>query len=131
MQNEVVQKLEVEVRGDTFYSKQVRKVKIQFYKPRTFVQTDKPIYLPGQTGNLQMIIYDVVQNKRLFLGCENLKRNTFHAVYCTKQLLMLISCQDLSYSGLFFIPHWETHHNLPDFISPLAGIGLRCPVTIS
>ena len=31
----------------------------------------------------------------------------------------------------FFIPHWETHHNLPDFISSLAWIGLRCPVTIS
>lgn len=60
MQNEVVQELEVAVRGDKFYSKEVRKVKIHSYKPRTFVQTDKPIYLPGQTGNLQLIIYDVV-----------------------------------------------------------------------
>uniref|UniRef100_A0A671UD52 Alpha-macroglobulin receptor-binding domain-containing protein n=1 Tax=Sparus aurata TaxID=8175 RepID=A0A671UD52_SPAAU len=59
VQNEVVQELEVAVRGDKFYSKEVRKVKIHSYKPRTFVQTDKPIYLPGQTGNLQLIIDDV------------------------------------------------------------------------
>uniref|UniRef100_A0A671UGS4 Alpha-2-macroglobulin-like n=1 Tax=Sparus aurata TaxID=8175 RepID=A0A671UGS4_SPAAU len=51
VQNEVVQELEVAVRGDKFYSKEVRKVKIHSYKPRTFVQTDKPIYLPGQTVN--------------------------------------------------------------------------------
>uniref|UniRef100_A0A671UC62 Uncharacterized protein n=1 Tax=Sparus aurata TaxID=8175 RepID=A0A671UC62_SPAAU len=62
VQNEVVQELEVAVRGDKFYSKEVRKVKIHSYKPRTFVQTDKPIYLPGQTGNLQLIIDDVVHN---------------------------------------------------------------------
>uniref|UniRef100_A0A8P4JYC5 Alpha-2-macroglobulin-like n=1 Tax=Dicentrarchus labrax TaxID=13489 RepID=A0A8P4JYC5_DICLA len=49
VQNEVVQKLEVEVRGNTFYSKEVRKVMIKGYQPVTFIQTDKPIYLPGQT----------------------------------------------------------------------------------
>lgn len=83
MQNEVVQKLEVEVRGDKFYSKEVRKVKIHSYKPRTFVQTDKPIYLPGQTGNLQLIIDDVVHNIDYFWADnlkmnENLPQNTFH-----------------------------------------------------
>ncbi len=35
---------------------------IKVYQPITFVQTDKPIYLPGQTGNLQLIIFDVVHN---------------------------------------------------------------------
>uniref|UniRef100_A0A7N8XSC1 Alpha-2-macroglobulin-like n=1 Tax=Mastacembelus armatus TaxID=205130 RepID=A0A7N8XSC1_9TELE len=45
-----VQTFEVEVRGDTFYSKEVRKVMIKVYQPMTFVQTDKPLYLPGQTG---------------------------------------------------------------------------------
>uniref|UniRef100_A0A7N8XPS2 Alpha-2-macroglobulin-like n=1 Tax=Mastacembelus armatus TaxID=205130 RepID=A0A7N8XPS2_9TELE len=54
-----VQTFEVEVRGDTFYSKEVRKVMIQVYQPMTFVQTDKPLYLPGQTGNLRLMIYYV------------------------------------------------------------------------
>jgi len=55
-----VQEFEVEVRGDTYYSKEVRKVLIKVYRPMTFVQTDKPIYLPGQTGNLELMIYDAV-----------------------------------------------------------------------
>uniref|UniRef100_A0A8C2YY95 Alpha-2-macroglobulin-like n=1 Tax=Cyclopterus lumpus TaxID=8103 RepID=A0A8C2YY95_CYCLU len=54
-----VQAFEVEVRGQTYYSKEVRKVLIKVYHPETFVQTDKPIYLPGQTGNLELMIYDV------------------------------------------------------------------------
>uniref|UniRef100_A0A3B4WMW2 Macroglobulin domain-containing protein n=1 Tax=Seriola lalandi dorsalis TaxID=1841481 RepID=A0A3B4WMW2_SERLL len=53
VQNGEVQKFEVEVRGDTFYSKEIRKVMIRVYQPMTFVQTDKPIYLPGQTGNFE------------------------------------------------------------------------------
>uniref|UniRef100_A0A8C2YY14 Alpha-2-macroglobulin-like n=1 Tax=Cyclopterus lumpus TaxID=8103 RepID=A0A8C2YY14_CYCLU len=57
-----VQAFEVEVRGQTYYSKEVRKVLIKVYHPETFVQTDKPIYLPGQTGNLELMIYDVVYN---------------------------------------------------------------------
>uniref|UniRef100_A0A3P9C5D5 Alpha-2-macroglobulin n=1 Tax=Maylandia zebra TaxID=106582 RepID=A0A3P9C5D5_9CICH len=46
-----VQHFQVEVRGDTFYSKQVRKVMIRASDTFTFIQTDKPIYLPGQKGN--------------------------------------------------------------------------------
>ncbi|CAK6984304.1 alpha-2-macroglobulin-like isoform X1, partial [Scomber scombrus] len=49
VQNNVVQELEVEVQGETFHSKKLKKVMIKVYKPMTFVQTDKPIYLPGQT----------------------------------------------------------------------------------
>uniref|UniRef100_A0A3Q0S768 Macroglobulin domain-containing protein n=1 Tax=Amphilophus citrinellus TaxID=61819 RepID=A0A3Q0S768_AMPCI len=51
VQNREVQDFQVEVRGDTFYSKEVRKVMIKAYDPLTFIQTDKPIYLPGQKGN--------------------------------------------------------------------------------
>lgn len=28
-----------------------KKIMIRVYQPMTFVQTDKPIHLPGQTGN--------------------------------------------------------------------------------
>lgn len=59
MMNEVVHKLEVEVQGNTFYSKEVRKVMTRAFEPMTFIQTDKPIYLPGQTGNLELI-FDAV-----------------------------------------------------------------------
>uniref|UniRef100_A0A668AW68 Alpha-macroglobulin receptor-binding domain-containing protein n=1 Tax=Myripristis murdjan TaxID=586833 RepID=A0A668AW68_9TELE len=51
VQNEEVRNLEVEVHGKTFHSKEMRKVMIRAYIPMTFIQTDKPIYLPGQTGN--------------------------------------------------------------------------------
>lgn len=56
VQNQEVQRFEVEVQGDTFYSKEVRKVMIRVYQPMTFIQTDKPMYLPGQTGNFELII---------------------------------------------------------------------------
>uniref|UniRef100_A0A8C9XNQ4 Alpha-2-macroglobulin-like n=1 Tax=Sander lucioperca TaxID=283035 RepID=A0A8C9XNQ4_SANLU len=58
VQDEVVQNFEVEVRGDTFYSKEVRKVQIKVYRPMTFIQTDKPIYLPGQTVHFRVITLD-------------------------------------------------------------------------
>lgn len=62
MQDQEVQRFEVEVRGHSFHSKEVRKVMIKVYQPMTFIQTDKPIYLPGQTGNLELMIYAVVHN---------------------------------------------------------------------
>uniref|UniRef100_A0A8C9XE17 Alpha-2-macroglobulin-like n=1 Tax=Sander lucioperca TaxID=283035 RepID=A0A8C9XE17_SANLU len=58
VQYEVVQNFVVEVRGDTFYSKEVRKVQIKVYRPMTFIQTDKPIYLPGQTVHFRVITLD-------------------------------------------------------------------------
>uniref|UniRef100_A0A667Z632 Alpha-macroglobulin receptor-binding domain-containing protein n=1 Tax=Myripristis murdjan TaxID=586833 RepID=A0A667Z632_9TELE len=50
VQNQEVRNLEVEVHGKTFHSKEIRKVMIRAYSPMTFIQTDKPMYLPGQTG---------------------------------------------------------------------------------
>lgn len=51
VENDEVQNFKVKVQGETFLSTEERKVMIKPYKPMTFVQTDKPIYNPGQTGN--------------------------------------------------------------------------------
>uniref|UniRef100_A0A673WJM1 Alpha-2-macroglobulin-like n=1 Tax=Salmo trutta TaxID=8032 RepID=A0A673WJM1_SALTR len=48
-----VQNFKVEVRGVTFLSTEERRVMIKPYGPMTFIQTDKPIYNPGQTGNVR------------------------------------------------------------------------------
>lgn len=64
-----VRDLEVEVRGPNFHSKEIRKVMLRVYKPVTFVQTDKPIYLPGQTGNAGLI---TINNRH----ANDLARNT-------------------------------------------------------
>ncbi|XP_034557112.1 alpha-2-macroglobulin-like isoform X3 [Notolabrus celidotus] len=53
-----VAKLEVKVKGQTFSSKEVIKVLIRAYQPMTFIQTDKLIYLPGQTVNFRVVSID-------------------------------------------------------------------------
>lgn len=58
MEGEKILDFEVEVRGDTFHSKEVRKVMIKAYKAGTFIQTDKPLYLPGQTGKSELMTHD-------------------------------------------------------------------------
>lgn len=52
MSKSKVRNLVVTVRGEQFSLTESRKVMIKYYPLKSFVQTDKPIYLPGQTGNL-------------------------------------------------------------------------------
>uniref|UniRef100_A0A8K9X590 Alpha-2-macroglobulin-like n=1 Tax=Oncorhynchus mykiss TaxID=8022 RepID=A0A8K9X590_ONCMY len=58
-----VQNFMVEVRGETFLSTEERRVMIKPYSPMTFIQTDKPIYKPGQTGNVRAgtPLYNIVE----------------------------------------------------------------------
>ncbi|XP_029922657.1 alpha-2-macroglobulin-P-like [Myripristis murdjan] len=58
VQNQEVRNLEVEVHGKTFHSKEIRKVMIRAYSPMTFIQTDKPMYLPGQTVHFRVVSMD-------------------------------------------------------------------------
>lgn len=69
VEKEKVVNMEVEVQGINFYSKEVRKVMIRVYKPLTFVQTDKPIYLPGQKGNARLSANKCQQNDIISQQC--------------------------------------------------------------
>uniref|UniRef100_A0A8B9KRW7 Alpha-2-macroglobulin bait region domain-containing protein n=1 Tax=Astyanax mexicanus TaxID=7994 RepID=A0A8B9KRW7_ASTMX len=53
-----VQQIRVEVKGEHFLMAETRKVMFKSYNPLTFIQTDKPIYNPGQTVNFRVVTMD-------------------------------------------------------------------------
>ncbi|XP_017537981.1 alpha-2-macroglobulin-like [Pygocentrus nattereri] len=55
VEGESVQQIRVEVKGQSFQMTESRKVMFKSYKPLTFIQTDKPIYNPGQTVNFRIV----------------------------------------------------------------------------
>ncbi|TRY85172.1 hypothetical protein DNTS_006359 [Danionella cerebrum] len=56
--DESVQKMSVVVQGSSFRMTEERKVMFRSYLPVTFIQTDKPIYNPGQTVNFRVVTMD-------------------------------------------------------------------------
>ncbi|XP_016422037.1 alpha-2-macroglobulin-like, partial [Sinocyclocheilus rhinocerous] len=55
---ELVQKLRVVLQGRFFKMTEERKVMFRRYLPLTFIQTDKPIYNPGQMVNFRAVTMD-------------------------------------------------------------------------
>ncbi|XP_047017186.1 alpha-2-macroglobulin isoform X2 [Ictalurus punctatus] len=55
---ESVQEIKVEVKGESFKMTEKRKVMFKSYDTLVFIQTDKPIYNPGQTVNFRIVTMD-------------------------------------------------------------------------
>ncbi|MCI4385785.1 hypothetical protein PGIGA_G00054700 [Pangasianodon gigas] len=53
-----VQEIIVEVKGESFKMTEKRKVMFRSYNTLVFIQTDKPIYNPGQTVNFRIVSMD-------------------------------------------------------------------------
>ncbi|KAB5550295.1 hypothetical protein PHYPO_G00052190 [Pangasianodon hypophthalmus] len=58
VEGESVQEIKVEVKGESFKMTEKRKVMFKSYETLVFIQTDKPIYNPGQTVNFRIVSMD-------------------------------------------------------------------------
>ncbi|KAG7322065.1 hypothetical protein KOW79_014923 [Hemibagrus wyckioides] len=58
VEGESVQEIKVEIKGESFKMTEIRKVMFKSFVTLTFIQTDKPIYNPGQTVNFRIVSTD-------------------------------------------------------------------------
>ncbi|XP_076832105.1 alpha-2-macroglobulin-like [Brachyhypopomus gauderio] len=74
-----VQEVKVQVKGENFEMTKKSKVLFQSYNALTFIQTDKPIYNPGQTVNFRVVTMDSnfvpLKQKYSLLTLEDINSN--------------------------------------------------------
>ncbi|XP_066514765.1 alpha-2-macroglobulin-like [Hoplias malabaricus] len=79
VEGQSVQVIRVEVKGENFVMIEESKVKFKSYNHLTLIQTDKPIYNPGQTVNFRIVTMDAefvpLQQKYSLVALEDTRRN--------------------------------------------------------
>uniref|UniRef100_A0A668AW93 Alpha-2-macroglobulin bait region domain-containing protein n=1 Tax=Myripristis murdjan TaxID=586833 RepID=A0A668AW93_9TELE len=143
VQNEEVRNLEVEVHGKMFHSKEMKKVMIRAYRPMTFIQTDKPIYLPGQTVHFRVVSVDTKfrpANQLVSVGIDPYRNrigqwlNTSSDGKIVQLSYSLISeAPEGDYQVIVSIAEEKIHHSfmVEEYVLPKFGVKVQAPEEIS
>uniref|UniRef100_A0A8B9KDH6 Alpha-2-macroglobulin-like n=1 Tax=Astyanax mexicanus TaxID=7994 RepID=A0A8B9KDH6_ASTMX len=132
-----VQEIRVEVKGENFLMTETRKVVFKSYKPLTFIQTDKPIYNPGQKGTFSFLIIKLIN---VCIFCGTTKDNNKNRIgqwtnVSSTGLILQLSHQLNSEAseGQYTLKaiiedRWITHHfTVKKYVLPKFEVTLKAP----
>ncbi|XP_007236950.3 alpha-2-macroglobulin [Astyanax mexicanus] len=135
-----VQEIRVEVKGEKFLMTETRKVVFKSYKPLTFIQTDKPIYNPGQKVNFRIVTMNanfvpLRQEYILILQDNNKNRIGQWTNVSSTGLILQLSHQLNSEAseGQYTLKaiiedRWITHHfTVKKYVLPKFEVTLKAP----